>query len=289
MKKRLIILSGLCLIILSGCGKEEKSAASKNSYSVQSVSKESYQETTEDTRQVVEDSIAREQEKEAKKKEKEQKSSEGQVMTYSETDEGMIVSVYLGEKKDVKIPKMVRGKPVIGINGSFKGQSRIRSVEIPETVRFIGKESFMYCDNLETVTIKGEGLEEIDEWAFYYCESLKKINLPDTVTKIEMVAFEGCQALQEIKLPANMKEVGEGIFGETGLEKVDIPDGVTKIHNMAFYKCTSLEEVTIPESVTDIHGGSNGSFIDSPNVTIVTPKGSYAETYAKEEGIPVKH
>lgn len=50
----------------------------------------------------------------------------------------------------------------------------------------------------------------------------------------------------------------------------------------AFAKCDVLESVTIPASVTEM----TDPFWGSDNVTIYTPVGSYAETWAAENGIP---
>ena len=64
-----------------------------------------------------------------------------------------------------------------------------------------------------------------------------------------------------------------------------IPDGTTTIENWAFWYCTGLTSITIPSSVTSI---GYGAFDGCPNLTIRTPKGSYAEWWAKDHRIKVK-
>ena len=60
---------------------------------------------------------------------------------------------------------------------------------------------------------------------------------------------------------------------------------VNSIGNDAFYQCMSLTSATIPDSVTII---GVGAFSFCSNLTISGISGSYAETYAKEKGIPFK-
>ena len=58
------------------------------------------------------------------------------------------------------------------------------------------------------------------------------------------------------------------------------------IGEAAFKGCTSLTSINIPNSVTNI---GNYVFSGCTNFTIYCEQGSYAETYAKEENIPVKY
>ncbi len=68
------------------------------------------------------------------------------------------------------------------------------------------------------------------------------------------------------------------------LEEVTIPDTVTSIGAYAFGSCGKLCNLYIPASVTSI---GDYAFANCDNLTIITPKGSYAEEYAIQNGIPV--
>ena len=81
-------------------------------------------------------------------------------------------------------------------------------------------------------------------------------------------------------------------MGCTSLKSVTIPNSVTSIGYYAFADCTSLKSVNIPDSVTSIgdyafHVGAVGQEYPIPGLTIYCEQGSYAETYAKANNIPV--
>ena len=66
-------------------------------------------------------------------------------------------------------------------------------------------------------------------------------------------------------------------------EKVTLASTVQSIGSDAFRECPKLKEIFIPESVTEI---DPYAFYMSENVTIYTPAGSYAESFAIENNIP---
>ena len=72
----------------------------------------------------------------------------------------------------------------------------------------------------------------------------------------------------------------------SSLTSVTIPDSVTSIGNFVFYGCSSLTTVTIPDSVTSI--GYGAFYKCSTKLTIKGKAGSYAETYAQDDGISFK-
>ena len=102
----------------------------------------------------------------------------------------------------------------------------------------------------------------VDDMAFAFHSELKSVIIPQSVTSIGTYAFAMCQSLTDIVLPEGITSIGEG----------------------AFYNCTSLKHITIPSSVTSI---GNGAFTDEKgnlSITVYGPAGSYAETWAKNNG-----
>lgn len=127
-------------------------------------------------------------------------------------------------------------------------------------VRCIGKGAFSK-EKVDELTLP-EGLVGIGENAFRMCRRLKVVNLPHSLRYIGIRAFSRCSELTTLTLPE-------------GLETIDM---------YAFYRCSKLTEITIPNSVKTI---SPKAFVQSSKVTIKCEKGSYAEEFAKENGLPV--
>ena len=102
----------------------------------------------------------------------------------------------------------------------------LRSVEIPGSVKKIGRGAFEDCCNLTTIVLP-EGVETIDPWAFRRCIKLKRVELPDSLKTIGGGAFAGCTALEKIRIPDGVKEIGLGAFlGCSALKDVELPPGV---------------------------------------------------------------
>ncbi|MBQ9455631.1 MAG: leucine-rich repeat domain-containing protein, partial [Thermoguttaceae bacterium] len=183
---------------------------------------------------------------------------------------------------------------VTKIGNAFGGCESLTSVVVPDTVKEIEIRTFSGCtamkewgisptnpyfktDGPALLTKDGKKLLSCLYWA-------KEYRIPDGVTKIEAYAFVGRDSLTSVVIPESVREIGQSAFlGCRALKSVVIPEGVRVIEHYAFMDCRSLTSVEISGSVTEIW---YGAFLDCPNLTIHAPKGSYAEKYAKEHGIP---
>ncbi|MDB4411574.1 leucine-rich repeat domain-containing protein [bacterium] len=102
-------------------------------------------------------------------------------------------------------------------------------------------------------TINDLPVNRIGNSAFFNCEVLTSIIIPDSVTSIEDYAFSSCTALTSIRIPDSITSIGKNAFEHcTSLTSITIPDSVTSIGDYAFYNCNSLTSITIPDSVTSI-------------------------------------
>ena len=147
----------------------------------------------------------------------------------------------------------------------------------------IGKAAFA-TSPFTKITLS-EGIERIEENAFYDCQNLKEIILPDSLISIENHAFYWCQNLKSIELPKNLKIIGDGIFAQcyinyiglseensyfvkdngivydSGYKKVifsskseiscriKLPDSVEEIGDYSFYYCTELLSIQLPDNL----------------------------------------
>ncbi|OFX66928.1 MAG: hypothetical protein A2X12_09940 [Bacteroidetes bacterium GWE2_29_8] len=123
-------------------------------------------------------------------------------------------------------------------------------------------EQVSYNDTTYSVT-------SIEGWAFWVCENLTFINIPNSVTSIGNNAFGYCNSLTSITIPNSVTSIENyAFYGCKSLISVTIPNSVTSIENYAFYYCKSLTSITIPNSVTSI-GASTFSLCESLTSIII--------------------
>ena len=148
------------------------------------------------------------------------------------------------------------------------------------------------------------GTKTIADFAFFYCEELTSITLPDSIVNIGDNAFDGCAGITSIRIPDSAVSIGDNAFnGCTGItsitvdsdnsaycsengvlynkakteiirfpcQKTDtsfiIPNGVTKIADGAFENCGNLTSIIIPDGVTSI---GNEAFSNCQGLTSIT-------------------
>ena len=83
----------------------------------------------------------------------------------------------------------------------------------------------------------GSSVTSIGDSAFYYCDMLKSVTIPDSVTSIEGGAFSGCSGLTSVTIPSSVTSIGEYAFdGCSGLTGMTFSgkDKAT-VQNMANY------------------------------------------------------
>ena len=134
----------------------------------------------------------------------------------------------------------------------YRNQS-VSAVTIPEGTTEIGRFAFSRS-SLRTVTIP-EGVTVIDYAAFYHCDNLDNVILPDTVNTVGAKAFTHTGWLDDFE-ENSMDDFlisGDILLAYKGnLPEVVIPDGVRVIAEEAFRNHTELKKVHLPASVTDI-------------------------------------
>ena len=163
--------------------------------------------------------------------------------------------------------KIYDGKATItGCDTSISGD-----VVLPDTIEgypvvSIWESAFYNCENINSIIIP-DSVKTIGDSAFGDCDSLESITIPDSVITIGAYAFVWCDSLTNITVDENNvnyssdeygvlfnKEKNELIQYPLGNSRTEyiIPDSVTSIGEYAFSLCDSLTSVTIPSNVTTI-------------------------------------
>lgn len=114
--------------------------------------------------------------------------------------------------------------------------------------------------NSRNFSIK-KGTVIICDRAFYFCENLKSIIVPDSVTKIGHEAFSCCIELEKITLSSNsIRTIGnQAFYNCCKLFRITLPDSVERIGNQCFFK-TSIKELVLPISLRIINGNPIGRY-----------------------------
>ncbi|EAY22628.1 surface antigen BspA-like [Trichomonas vaginalis G3] len=135
----------------------------------------------------------------------------------------------------------------------------LTEVELGSGVTQIQTGCFMYCANLQTITIPNT-VQVIGERAFVYCTKLTKVNFADksTLQQIGDAAF-GNTNISEIALPRSLKQIGDNafehvLFADLKLENFD----ALTVGKEAFAHNELLKTVTIGDNVTLTNGAFKG-------------------------------
>lgn len=93
--------------------------------------------------------------------------------------------------------------------------------------------------------------------AFWCCNGLTSIEIPNSVTTIGDYAFRECSSLTSIEIPNTVTSIGNHAFREcSSLTSVEIPNSVTSIGNYAFSGCSGLTSIVLGSSLTSIGAGA---------------------------------
>ena len=158
------------------------------------------------------------------------------------------------------------------------------SVEINEmeiSVTSIGYEAFYNCDYLTSIEIPNS-VTSIGYRAFYDCDYLTSIEIPNSVTSIGEAAFSYCHYLTSIEIPNSVTSIGDSAFSECySLTSIEIPNSVSSIGNSAFSSCYSLTNIECHASEVPVTGSS--VFHNCPSdMTIMVPSVALEDYQAAE-------
>lgn len=153
--------------------------------------------------------------------------------------------------------KMIGYTPTTGQGyETFAGCSSLKEVVLGEDLTYVGSSSFSNTA-IESIELPGK-LSILPNSMFAYCQNLKSVYIPATVTMISSDVFYNCTALTDVKMETGLINIGRSAFnGCSALEEIIIPASVTSIESDAFSN-TAIRSFTcyavVPPNAT-------GSFI----------------------------
>lgn len=201
----------------------------------------------------------------------------GDDYKYEVLDDGSVsITGYTGNSSNIEIPSELNGRTVTTIGTiAFLNRSDIKSVKIPESVKYIWDRAFNGCTGLESVIIPGNvnfctdetGVSH-SESAFGGCTGLKSLTVEDGVSKLGIYTFAGCSSLETVKIGSNITTIGHKVFGNcTNLSEIIISDDIENITYSAFSKCNNITDIYYEGSKEEwekvVIGDDNGSLLDA--------------------------
>ena len=164
-------------------------------------------------------------------------------------------------------------------------------LKIKKGITTIGDRAFYKCENLKEVSIPNS-VTTIGVYAFWDCESLEKVNFEEDskLTEISCGVFGNCKKLNEITIPNSVTTIGDDAFnGCTNLKEVKFEEKsqLKEIGVCAFAGCTSLNSVIIPNSVGKIGKGAFAGCTSLNSVTIPSGCKYFDNSFPEEEGCVV--
>ncbi len=181
------------------------------------------------------------------------------------------------DEKGFGFPKYTILDDRIIADQAYYQEAQLISYEIPSGITEIGDFAFART-GLIKINIPA-GVERIGYAAFYHCDDLQEVTIPDTVTEIEPSAFDHTAWMQNwtnqvgqdylivgdgillaysgknsiVVIPDGVKRIGYGVFKDhTGITAVNLPESLEVIGEEAFAGCRNLKTVNGGGGVSEI-------------------------------------
>lgn len=139
-----------------------------------------------------------------------------------------------------------------GYGGTARNLSRVKKIYLGSNAETIGNSAFYQCNSLEIIVIPNT-VTTINDFAFYNCYNLASIILPNSVRSIGESAFTNCVSAKIITIPSSVTSIGaNALYSTYTLKHIEFPDGVTNISSGILRFAPCIKNIILPDSVTNI-------------------------------------
>ena len=153
---------------------------------------------------------------------------------YLENGDGTVTLVsYDGESARVAMPTEIDGMTVTVLGASlFSNHIELESVDLPANLKVIDEHAFDGCSSLARVDLPNT-LEGIGMLAFAKT-GIESLSVPPSVQFIGDKAFFHCKRLASVELVSGLRAIGEFAFTYSGVKRVIVPATVELLGFNAF-------------------------------------------------------
>ena len=208
--------------------------------------------------------------------------------SYSKTDTSLYINGALAT--ELKIPDNVKSIKAY----TFENCDSLTSLSIPSSVEYIAVGAFAYCSNLHSIRFFGSPpripiddtpvFGNVTATAYYPANQGWETSIRQyggTLTWIPIDEEPVDELDPDCILPATLSIIEEGAFSGCTFQYVVLSENTLEIQKSAFSNCRNLKLIYIPEATRSI---DKDAFSDDSGFIIIGKSGSYAETYALENG-----
>ncbi|MBR4103057.1 MAG: leucine-rich repeat domain-containing protein, partial [Thermoguttaceae bacterium] len=152
------------------------------------------------------------------------------------TEDGKRINAYLGKRSgEISIPEGVERIE----NEFFWRFAKVETIRLPKSLRFIGDRAFYRCEALKRVVIpEDSALETIGANAFSECFALERFDWPKSLKTIGVSAFCYCRSLKSFTGATSVQKIGVSAFCDCeSLTEIELPSGLVEIGPSAFADC----------------------------------------------------
>lgn len=165
-----------------------------------------------------------------------------------QTKLGTVIKEFRGIADEVcTVPSSIGGRKIAGIGkGAYRDCKEIRRLVIGEGIFFIEDEAFKRCSNLESVSFPKDlkRIGSVEERVSMFGSPRQGVSFATDIG-----AFSFCDSLKTVVLPDSLSTLGVSTFSFSGLERISIPNGIKIIPPNCFYFCVGLKDIRLPKEL----------------------------------------